>query len=453
MAVLPSTASARWVTSSSRYPLPHNRIRPVFCLSFTLVLLKLTTPVTEYITSNTLLPQLILTLMFWRSKLNITLLVLPIILLFPLFYVASWRPRPIMGVDGRPALLSDLPAAIAYSPNGTLIAATEDGAIHSYRPDEKQWVRNRDLTRLSGFRTGEIENTKLGPFNIVPTQKLRFSSDGKTLFAAGAFTSTLPTIQALDVQTLKPLYSFGLPEKGIFDVSTDGKWAIYGTRATLGLIDLTAKPLPREPVSPNATRSKPADFREYPSRIFRTVGSPICMKFSPDSKNIAVAIDHHIRLFDLEKELLSLPAKEQLRTGSIPNLPRTRFDFKISNPRRVEWSNNGSMLAVNSDVLLSILDTSLTQLATTKFSAYQATSAINSDIVWANDDRTIFTGGTTIRRWKLSDSAADKKFTISQPTDYDTSGPIALSPDGRFLLTTYLANTANRDYIVQWRIP
>jgi WD40 repeat protein len=398
--------------------------------------------------------------MFWRSKLNIALLVLPIILLIPLFSVASWRPQPISGVSG-PAHLSEIAAAIGYSPNGTLLCASGDGTIQVYQSDEKSWVSNPQNGRFSGFKSGELidpsaassSGTPPGTLvNPTPTQKLRFSGDGKLLFVVGAFTSTLPTIQAIDTQTLTPVYSFGLPLNAVFDISPDGKWAAFGRVGSLVLLDLTAAPFPHVKEKKGDARNKPANFREYRSCHLVIGGNPNNIQFSPDSKTLAVAFNHEINLFDIEKDLL--PLQTQTRPENVAPSPvvKPRSVYEIGSPRRIEWSPDGSKLAIHASTMV-ILDSSLKLLASAPLVVtHVGEPSVNADIVWTKDGRTLFTGGHTVSRWRLDDSGNSTATTLTHEANYKASGPIALSPDGKYLLTSTLPGTVDRPYLIQWRV-
>jgi len=340
--------------------------------------------------------------MFWRSKLNIALAVLPIILLWPLFYAASWRPHAINGADHNPTQIEGLAAAITYGPDGTLICSPLNGTLQRYLPSERRW-NNFNTPTLSLVSDSSAERA---------TPRLLFSGDGKTVFTPASLrilqtAQAWPrVIQAFDVASREPLYSFGNPVNDVFDISRDGQRAAYADSKGLVILDLNSIPRTRE----NQTKALPKaltgvkSFRDYPSRRFAIKGTVRALAFSPDSRVLAVGFNDQIALFDMDNDStaarLQVPLNQQQQHNYAYNSPTT-----VKSPVWLEWSPDGSKLASYGASELAVFNATLTKIAhstiDTNYIMGGSQNRLIANIVWTKTGDTLLTGGSKDSRWRL----------------------------------------------------
>jgi WD40 repeat protein len=368
------------------------------------------------------------------STKKVTKLAVPVVLLGLLLLLSQRLPRPVMGVDG-PARLSGPAVAIAYSPNGTLLCGTSDGTLQKYVARERR------------FRTFGLSGSG---FSAARTGRIEFSPDGSSVFVA---TPVRPaSLHVLDLETRNSLYSFIGPSDTIFDVSKDGRWAACGREKGFIVLDLK-KPLPLPSgISANSPGRPGKNRHYYAMRRFGTNFSPVAMHFSPDSRTLAVGLPDQIALFDVLGDA-KLPRVQSGMEGSSvpqqPSAPPAAFNGIIS-PLWLEWSPDGSKLAVmNSSNEIAMFDPSLKKLATNipKTPAMGSSPVISptgsGNLVWSPDGRSLFSGGDVVRRWSPD---------LQLEASYGVSGPVALSPDGKILLTSNKAAPGQYPYLLQWKI-
>jgi WD40 repeat protein len=357
--------------------------------------------------------------MLSRSRHKIALLALPVVLLGLLLLLSSRRPHPVPGLKG-PAGIAGPAAAIAYGPDGSLICVSNNGTVQKYFPTEK---------RFRSFVSAD--NNRLGSAYGNSQFHLNFSADGKTVIASapGPVASAI----VFDVATRMSKYAIEAPTTGAFDVSRDEKWAAFSASNGSVLLDLTQqRPAPRR-TSPLYTKNR----RYYKARFASGILAS-SLRFSPDSQTLAIGHNALIELFDVNGDF---------------RIPLAQTSLTSSNPLSLEWSPDGKKLAVLASNEIAIFDSNLQKLASAPLST-GASGAIpafgvagtgsGANLVWSSDGQTLFSGGSEVQRWNASN--------LSLEASYGVSGPVALSPDNKTLVTSSKANSGQFPYLLQWRV-
>lgn len=362
-----------------------------------------------------------------------TLAAVPLVLLALLILLSSRRPHPVMGIGG-PAAVSGAPVTVAYAPDGSLLCVAASGTLQKYQPEEKKF---RSFTRPAS-----------SAISRGTASRMAFSPDGSTVFIS--YSASTPLVQAFDVKTRSPLYSFIGPGDTAFDVSRDGRWAVCGTSAGLTLLDL------KKPLSTTSSASKPAhipkDRHYYARKIYGMAAMATTAAFSPDSSTLAVGFNGQIALFDVNGDFKA-PRLQCDMTGT-PVAPQPMMRSSVTmgavrDPLWIEWSRDGSRLAVLANGEIAIFDGKLKKLATTasQQSSFPGngiiggTNSAGANLVWSHDGKAIFSGGDNVRRWSTE---------LRLQASYGVSGPVAISPDGSTLVTT--GNGGRYPYLLQWKI-
>jgi WD40 repeat protein len=351
------------------------------------------------------------------NKKTALLIALPLVLFGLLLFARSRKPRLLPGVGGSVT-------AIAFSPDGqNVVCASNNNYVQVWLPEKERWrsFYNPDL-RSNGQ-----------PGLCV---RLRFSSDGKTLFAGGAAVGGSSNYsQAWDVATRRRKFAFNPTRNPVFDVSPDGRWAAMSYNDSAYLIDLQAKPqnIPQEKYR------HPEDARFIrPSHKLESSGAATCVAFSPDGKTLAVGDDDvgQITFWEVEtgKQLNSIASSS------------------ATTPTFLEWSPDGKFLAATGMAGITMYDIAARSTWETPWkrpgppfnpSTFYLGGVI--PIAWSPHGKTIFTGGSEVRRWRASD--------LKLEYSYGVSGPVAVSPDGRTLATASRADDpATPKGVLLWKL-
>jgi WD40 repeat protein len=357
---------------------------------------------------------------FKFTKKTIGLIVLPFVLFALLLYAQSRKPRLLPGVGG------DV-TAIAFSPDGkNIVCASNNNYVQIWLPEKEKW---------RSFYNPEVSSNSQPGLCV----RLRFSSDGKTLFAGGApIGGSQVYSQAWDVATRRRKFAFNPTTNSVFDVSPDGRWLAMSYNDTAFLIDLQAKPFQ---VSQEYYRHS-KDTRFFPPRY--KLGENVVansVAFSPDGKMLAVG-DNGARF---------APTFWSVETGK--KLDVTIAAPLAGTPAFLQWSPDGKFLAATNISGITIYDITAqrshtTTWPTTGSQPMPQTSAPHMGgiipIAWSPDGKTIFTGGDEVRRWRASD--------LKLEYSYGVSGPVAVSPDGRTLATASWPDPAGPKGVLLWKL-
>ena len=351
------------------------------------------------------------------NKKNIFLIALPLALLGLILCAQSRKPRLLPGVGGNVT-------AIAFSPDGQkIVCASNNNYVQIWLPEKEKW---------RSFYSPET-NTSGQPGLCV---RLRFTSDGKTLFAGGSSVGgTSMYSQAWDTVTRRRKFAFNPTSNPVFDVSSDGKFAAMAYKKSAYLIDLQAKP---EKISQEKYRH-PKDARFIrPHNKMDAEGGVTCVAFSPDSKTLVVGASSQSPI-----SLLSVESGKQVKVIAATASTGT-LTF-------LEWSPDGKLLAATGNVGLTIYDIEMQSARTAAWPI--ANLQVNQSaaymggivpIAWSPDGKTIFTGGDEVRRWRASD--------LKLEYSYGVPGPIAISPDGRNLATASWPEPAGPKGVLLWKL-
>jgi WD40 repeat protein len=357
--------------------------------------------------------------MLSRSRHKIALLAAPVVLLGLLLLLSSRRPHPVPGLKG-PAGIAGPAAAIAYGPDGTLVCISNNGTVQKYFPDQKRFRSfiNADNNRLSSA----YGNSQF---------HLNFSADGKRVIASTP--GPLSGAVVFDVATRTSKYAIDAPTTGAFDVSRDEKWAAFSAANGSVLLDLNQQ----EPAPTRSSSFYTKNRRYYASRPVGTMLAS-CLRFSPDSQTLAMGYNTQIALFDINGDLKT---------------PISQASITAANPYSLEWSPDGKKLAVLTSNEIAIFDSNLQKLASASLpngtlgtmpTFGVAGGGMGATLVWTRDGKTLFSGGDEVQRWNASD--------LSLEASYGMSGPVALSPDNKTLVTSSKANSGQFPYLLQWRV-
>ncbi|RYG74555.1 WD40 repeat domain-containing protein [bacterium] len=348
---------------------------------------------------------------------------------------AEGRPFP----NGTKVGVAGPVSVIAYSPEGAVLCASPSGFLQTYLPDKGRF---RSFTV-----TPEVGDGQFGGQFGSSTRRLRFSKDGKQVFVGLPQRSGYVVV--FDVEKRRSLYSFQGPLTNVFDVSPDEKWAACGVNGGIVLVDLK-KPKPRR----KTTVERPAAFKEYATRFYGAAATPGSAAFSPDSRTLAVGFGGQIALFDTDGDF-QIPhlqcdmkgAAMPLELSARPGPGGEAFGFDM-NPYWLEWSPDGTRLAALTNSEILIFNSNLQRIAASPLPPNRSQSNMMGDmsanIVWAPDGRRLFSGGGIVSSWSVPD--------LQLQTSYDVSGPVALSPNGKTLLTNSQGLPGDTPHLLQWNV-
>ncbi|RYG74556.1 hypothetical protein EON80_02445 [bacterium] len=376
---------------------------------------------------------------------RMVLLAVPLLLLGLLILMSQRRPQPLMGVSG-PARISSRPVFIAFAPNGDLVCGSSDGNLQKYLTSEK---------RFRSFELSEPGSARLGgpivPVVVGTVGHVAFSPDSSEVFVGRPQPAS--SVQVFDAETRNAIYSFIGPTYSAFDLSRDGKWAICGTSSGLVLVDLKS-PLPtakgESPIPSRFGKNR----HHYKLRSCRLPVQATSASFSPDSKTVAIGFSSQLALFDVDGDFKA-PRVQCDLSGAAVTMPQLQPNAKSAPPTPepfwLEWSPDGSKLAVFATTEIGIYDTKLKKLTTTSSrpnipGGLPVTGQLNTagaNLAWNADGTALYSGGDDVRRW-----SSDLRLEAT----YGVSGPVAISPDGKILMTASKESPGQYPYLLQWKI-
>ena len=362
--------------------------------------------------------------MMLRDRKKIWLLAAPLLLFVVLLFLGRARRPPLL------AGLGGYPTVIAFAPNGqTIVCASSNGLVQKWMPENKKW---------RSFRRG-ISYYSSQPLRV---SRLRFSPDGKTLYAGGSSSSSSPA-RAWDVTTRQHKMEFNYASDAAFDVSPDGRYLVLGYNQTVRLVDLNGKPAaPRKNAFKKSLKddfSNPYYFLRLPFRFISVTGFITCSAFSPDSKTLAVSVrgvQSPLTFWNVA-DGRQIPTKPWNMPAGSPAPTNTFNTFSMgSEPLFVEWSPDGKRLATVGGGKISLYDLVTSNVIEAAWPSSKAPSSLRmsypDDLVtlaWSPDGRWLFSGGDEVRKWNAQD--------LQLVRSYKTSGPVAVSPDGKTLATAH----------------
>jgi WD40 repeat protein len=357
------------------------------------------------------------------SKRKILLLAAPVLLLGWLWYLMGQRPRPLPGLGGSAT-------AIAFSPDGkTIVCASSNNFVQVWKPEIEKW---RSFVSETNYMA-----------NLPPLYgRLRFSPDGKTLYAGGA-QPNLPVssvAHSWNVATRRRNFGFNAITRPAFDISPDGRWAALGFNQEIHLVDLNGKPKPTH----KKEFGNPADWRVLPFRKIAATGNVNSVAFSPDSKTLVVGDEN----FQWQRAFWNVqtaqPVTSNTAPPALPNIPPSgvpRFGVPTpSAPLFLEWSPDGKRIAASDGAKISIYNVTAQSTIEAPWPTATAAPAAPmfaplSDVkilAWSPDGQWLFSGGDEVRQWRAND--------LRLVRSYGVAGPVAVAPDGRTLATASRSN-------------
>jgi WD40 repeat protein len=364
--------------------------------------------------------------MLLRSRWNIVLLALPVVLFGILWKVVGKRPKVLPGIGGSAT-------TIAYSPDGKiLVCASSNNFVQQWMPELKRW-------RSFEGSGAEMSNPPL------LFQRLCFSPDGKTLYAGGVqltqFSSSFAN--AWDTANRQRKFRFNQVYGFAFDVSPDGHWAAMSEQNNVSLVDLHGKHLDwsGKPIPPH--KEGVPDFQgphKLPARRLKVAGNVTCVAFSPDSKTLVVGSENfqwHLAFWNVQ-------------TGK--QVPVTTSAPSFGVPSFLEWSPDGKRVAAVGASKIVIYDMSgatTVEVAWPTSSAPLPPSLITgakdaAHLAWSPDGQWLFSGGDEVRQWRAADLKLWRSFGVS--------GPVAVAPDGKTLATANRPGADQLHGVALWKI-
>jgi WD40 repeat protein len=380
--------------------------------------------------------------MLSRSNAKWALLVVPVAIVGFLWLRPRDQPRPFPN-GAEPAGIAGPAAAIAYAPDGTVLCAAYSGMVQAYVPEKKRF-RSMLVNRDDG---GERSSAGFGGSGVF-IQRLAVSADSKHVTAVVPQWPSLSVV--FDLKKRRSLHSFAGPQSGVFDVSRDERWAVCGVQGGVLLVDLSqTKTLPKV-----ATPPVPKRFRHHPIRVYGVTPSPSSASFSPDSRTLAVGFNSQVALFDVDGDFQVPRLQVDIKGRALPPQASDRAALRSANtfsdnrPLWLEWSPDGSKLAVLHSDQISILNRNLQTLVSAAVPRIGAPSNMlgpeRANMAWTPDGEVLFSGGYQVRRWATADLKLEKIYAVS--------GPVAVSPDGKTLLTNNEARQGQKPYLLQWDV-
>jgi WD40 repeat protein len=343
-------------------------------------------------------------------------LALPLALFGAMWRLASRRPRFVAGL-GSPA------RALAVSPDGSrVVAATHSGEV-------RVWTAGDNRFRTLPFDGwGAFKNTSAtgGDF---PTP-LQLLPDGKSVFASSSLrANTLGEMARLwSVPDRKALWSAlpnGENDFARFWLSSDGTRLIQRSWTWVKVFDLTRPWTPRKSGLSRSARNFSL-VRKFNFHSTRTP-MPQQVALSGDNKTLIVlASGGRLEFWDMTT------AKRISQTRPIGS--GSGGDTSVLSP-----SPDGRFIALCDNTGVFVWNISTGVWTQARQASYSERS-----LAWASDSRSLWTGGDSVQGW----SAPALKKLRSLPV----AGPVALTGDGRTVLTRSIARPGQGEGVWQWNI-
>ena len=341
-------------------------------------------------------------------------LVVPAALMFFVIQAGKKRPRTIPGLGG-------VATSVAYAPDGTLVCASTNGLVQKWMPEIGKWRSFRPNTR--GYSYGRPAN-----------HRLKFSHDGKVLYAGGSlnsFGSDGATV-AWELASRDFLYELNPTRDRAFDISRDGQIAALGIGDGVAICPIGSS---ARFVTPKWAGARSGQKWLQHSRFLK-LASPADLSLSPDGKLLAVAHGSgSIGLFGTGdgkqmRDLADDGTSRGLNSGVTTHC--------------LAWSPDGKWIAAAhaSQVLLWRADGS--QAAQVELSPVASSnSAVSGPIrpvTFSPDSSRLAIGGPDVRLFSVP--ALEPERTLAG------AGGVAFSPDGRSLATGHATTHA----VLEWHL-
>ncbi|BCM91030.1 hypothetical protein IAD21_02894 [Abditibacteriota bacterium] len=352
-----------------------------------------------------------------RSKAGLAFLIaLPLLLVIPLWQAAQKRPR-LWGVLTAPA------ASLALSRDGQVVAfRTSNGAV--------ELLPRAGTRRLLQTEGAAMQNPSYSAYSPA---KLRFASDDHTLLASNIRTDASSTgLYAWDAGTGNIKWSALSPftdDLCRYWVSSDGKRAVQRSYDVVKVLDISGEGARQNSKKSNFARAFPVLTRFLPNIKEPTGGKslPQTLALSADGKTIVLATQGGaLEFWDV------VTGKRQSQTT--PSGASTSADWEL------QYSPDGRFVALFDGTTISIWDTT-----TRKWSANTVTSASSEvALAWMADSHSLWTGAGTVQQWSVPE--------LKSLRDLPVSGPVAVSGDGRTLVTRALGQSGGMSGIWAWNL-
>ena len=334
--------------------------------------------------------------------------------MFSVVQAGKNRPRTVPGLGG-------MATSVAYAPDGTLVCASSNGLVQKWMPEIGKWRSFR--TEGSGYSSGRPAG-----------HRLKFSPDGKVLYAGGSlrsFGQDTPAV-AWDVASRNLLYEINPTRERAFDIAADGQTAAFGIGNGVAIcpIGSGARLVTPEWAGPRSRQKWLQHSR------FLSLPSPADVSLSPDGKLLAVAHGaDSIGLF-------STSGGKLLRNLSDDGTSRG-LNSGITT-QSLAWSPDGKWIAGAhaSQVLLWSRDGRLAAQLPLPFvvSGEGATVGPLRPLAWAPDSARIAIGGPDVRLFAVPSLQPERVLA--------GAGGVAFSPDGRTLATGHPSTHA----VLEWHL-
>lgn len=339
----------------------------------------------------------------------------PLALMFLVAQAGKNRPHALPGLGG-------VATSVAYGPDGTLVCASSNGLVQKWMPEIGKW--------RSFHPDPQVYNS-----GRVGTHRLRFSPDGKVLYAGGllnSFGQDNPTA-AWDVASRKLLHELNPTRGRAFDIAADGQTAAFGIDNGNGVAICPMGSAARF-VTPRWASQPERKWLRH-SR-FLSMSSPTDLSLSPDGKMLAAAHGaDSLGLFrtqdgKLVRDLSGDGTSRGLNSGITTQC--------------LAWSPDGKWIAAAhaSQVLLWSREGSLAARTALSFVASGEGAVVGPlrPIAWAPDSARLAIGGPDVRLFSAPDLKEERVMA--------GAGGVAFSPDGSTLATGHATTNA----VLEWHL-
>ncbi len=344
------------------------------------------------------------------------LLALPFLLIIPLWQTAQKRPH-LWGVMSAPV------TALALSHNGSVVAfAKSDGTFGVWSR-----VGNPRSLQPEGRAMSNPNSSTYAP------ARFRFSADDQTLLASNIrVTDSSTALYTWDVETGRINWSAVSAFKDDFCrywPSADGKRAAQRSYDVVKVLDITGKGVEQNSKNSNFARSFPVLMR-FQAGIKGQQGGktlPQAFALSPDNKTLVlVTTDGALQFRDASTGTLQSQTK--------PALVPTAANWEL------QYSPDGRFVALLDGTTLSVWDVTAGKWSTTGVASPSSEVAL----AWMPDSNSVWTGSGTVQQWSVP--------ALKSLRELPVSGPLAVSGDGRTLVTRALSSNGVPGGIWVWNI-
>lgn len=341
---------------------------------------------------------------------------LPLVIFAAMWRVSSRRPRLLGSLDS-PA------QALAVSRDGSRVAVlTENGAARFWTS------QNNDFLGLPFDGLGAFRSTSSG-LGGADSPVLQFWPDEKSVFASSSLRADTSGEMARvwSLPDRKPVWSAlpnGKDDFSRFWLSSDGTRLVQRTWTWVKIFDLTKSSTPRASELSRSARNFTL-VRRFDFHNTKTL-MPQGLALSPDNKTLVVlSSSGPLEFWDVKT------AKRTLQT---PPPPRPQGNISA-----LSLSPDGRFIALCDNMGVFVWNT-----ATSVWTQTSSYSSFERSIAWASDSRSLWTGGDKVEQWRAPDLKPLRTLPVS--------GPVALSSDGKTLVTRNVPRTGEGNGVWAWNI-